>query len=159
MRQMAFVLIFGLAVLVSGVANARGDFYVIPVGGTNIKPSDVVELYAQLPRGELDDFRQRYPDGTLSSESFVVPAGKVLVVTAIHLMPLTVVFKDDEIRITLRQGYRTRLDCAAPQSQPTFIQFPSGMIIAPGSISVYNSNLTNARTTNVYVYGYLTTDK
>jgi hypothetical protein len=65
----------------------------------------------------------------------------------------------DEIRITLRQGYRTRLDCAAPQSQPTFIQFPSGMIIAPGSIAGYNSNLTNARTTNVYVYGYLTTGK
>ena len=139
--------------------HAVANFYVIPVGRPHINPSDVVELYAQLPRGETKEFRQRYPDGTLSSQSFVVPTGKVLVVTAIHLNPLTVYFKDDEIRIVLKQGYRTRLDCAAPQSQPTFIQFPSGLIIAPGSLSVYNSNLTNARTTNVYVYGYLTTDR
>jgi len=97
---------------------------------------------------------QVFPDATMNSSAFTVPAGQHLVISTVQLdagsAGSTVLLQQNGITVTSRT---TWLLFAAGTYQ---FQYPSGIVIAPGT-----TNLTippSGGVNNGYIYGYLTSN-
>ncbi|HHL32889.1 MAG TPA: hypothetical protein ENJ30_00830 [Desulfobulbaceae bacterium] len=154
-------------------ASAADKVVVIPLGlGGNtspvVNPSDVVELAptAWVKGTNSSDFIKQEPDGTESSTQYIVPAGKLLVITTViserqdngiaACSPgIYVVPKNNPVGSRLRQDFL--LETAGINYNIT--NFSPGILIAANhSIELHNVFETDCL---VYckLFGYLVDDK
>jgi hypothetical protein len=146
---------FALLAILGFTQPVLADFYVVPIGGPRISASDVVELqYSEIyPNSSAtNDMRITKSGGII--HNFTVPTGKVLVITTIKVYPQ--VLGNGSIALNVLGG---REYFVVSQSQPTQLQFPSGLVIGPEvQLSVYNYP-GSAASIRVSICGYLADDK
>jgi hypothetical protein len=155
MKRMALILILVLgAILASGSAGGAGDFYVIPVGGTNIKPSDLIELSeSYLPPGYSGTF---FHDGSV----FTVPPGKVLVINTIFVRPYSI--GSGTLLVYLRvinNGFSVKERWSLYNNQPYSFHYSPGLIIPSGfQLEPYN-HASSTGGVSFTILGYLADDR
>ena len=110
------------------------------LGTTSIDPgdnADVVLITNQAANGGV----------------YTVPSGKVFVITAVIVFPQSP--GSGTLYVTLSQNSAARDYWVLPNSQPTELTFPSGLVIAPGySMKIYNGS-SGAGSIRVLINGYV----
>jgi hypothetical protein len=149
-----FAVIFLFAII---PAYAFADFYVIPVGGRSVNPSDVVELgTTSIGPGSYDNL-SRISTAATNLGDFTVPDGKVLVISIVQIFPTNPT--PGSLQVRLDQDTRARRYWVVPSDQPTQLLFPAGLIIAPGYTLEINNYAASASSIRVNAFGYITDDK
>lgn len=152
--------VLSLCLVVPGAA-AADDFLIIPIPvgeSATVPVADVVELRrdfisfdsrAALRRGAID--------GTEASRDFVVPAGRVLVVTSIHFTPQQVSSGVNLVFVQQRRGrtLRTRRQLMFPSNTTAQLQFSPGMVFDAGSELVIENRDNSRASVRADAHGYL----
>ena len=142
-------LVFGLLSFWSFEVSA--DFYVIPVAGKSLLPSQIVEFYLEtiLP-GEMIPLRRVNPDG--STQSFTVPDGYVLVITS------SAAASSQKYWVMLAVNGIDRHHLFFDEEYSGQNLYVPGIVIPSGSVvQVINTQAFSVG--GIYVKGYLTQDR
>ena len=129
------------------------DFKGLFGGSKGLDPSNIVHL-----REESRNFFRVNPDGSVSTQEYIVPLGKVFIITAItHSTG-----EKKSVRATLYQR-RILPDPASSGKYRMILQtesggtkhytFPSGIVIAPGH-KLYLESSGATPTNGVHIFGY-----
>jgi hypothetical protein len=136
------------------------DFYVIPVGGPRIRPSDVVELmFGPIAKGTAASPTRITKSGKKIND-FTIPIGKVLVVTLIRVEPASL-GGTEGIFVSFfgKLGFGPfRIDVLLSQYEYSDLPYPSGLILDPEvplSVAYWGGS---PGTVTVRFFGYLTDD-
>ncbi len=101
---------------------------------------------------------QRFPDDTVSTSQFVVPAGQSLVVTTIDVFPGSpLVGTTDRVAIG-NDSTSLREKFTVSNEYSTQLQFPSGFVFAAGNSVEATNYAESVGPIIVTVHGYLTTN-
>lgn len=89
--------------------------------------------------------------------AFSVPTGMVFVITSVMIFPQTP--GAGTLYVQLLQNSSAREYWVVPNSQPTFIQIPTGLVVGPEyTISITNRSESSGNI-RVSVFGYLAKDR
>jgi hypothetical protein len=106
--------------------------------------------------GGFDSSIQDFPNGTLASKPFVVPAGQNLVVTTIEVFPAGT--NQGTYLLVLSDGASGRKGLRVPAVYSTQFQYPSGIVFAAGkSVQLFNDP-SSPGVVAISVHGYLTSN-
>jgi hypothetical protein len=88
---------------------------------------------------------------------FTVPLSKVLVITTVIIFPQSP--GAGTLFVTLIQNSASRHYWVVPNSGPTQLQFPTGVVIAPGYQLKVQNGVSSAGAIRVKIMGYIAKDK
>jgi hypothetical protein len=154
--------VFALALVSPRTVHALGDEPVLVLNPPN-RPviveevphlaSHLVTLTASVTGSTVGNpFLQQNPNGTVSFPNiYVVPAGLSLVITGVDVYPNS----NESIWVNIQSytgGYYG--GWSVPGSVTTVLQYPSGIVVAPGvTLAVFGSGTPGSQVT---LHGYLT---
>ena len=155
-RFLYVLTLFGVFSLAAGAAWA--NFFVVPVGGSKIDPSDVVELRgtASSADSNYSDVGQVDMNGAVGS-TYTVPAGRLLVIASVMLCPTpeTSAFDHDVYLAQQSGAVVNRAHWVFVPKGAVSYQMTPGLIIGPGQTVKVRGDSSNLNPVEVYIYGYL----
>jgi hypothetical protein len=120
------------------------------------KPSRIIQLVSDAVGPSQTEVLVQMSPAAVNLGAFTVPDGQVFVMTSLHVFPES--YADGTLGVHIVQDTLTRSFYRVPASGPTQLQFPVGLVFAPGSALSIRNVFSGDPAIRATATGYLAPD-